>query len=117
MVAKRIQSIQYYLFNQKSANVPDSPTAYKWSQELYRGKLRLLILQKTKSTAERNLKSLMGVFKAVKGHNELKGKRPWIVNTFLQSFKARLYESGDLWTPAELATIYHFPYAGSLFLM
>jgi energy-coupling factor transporter ATP-binding protein EcfA2 len=109
-----LHSAQYYLLGSKSVDAADSPTAYKWSQELYKGKLRIAYIAKDRPTAERNLKSLMGVFKAVKGHNELKGKRPWFVPTFLQSFKARLYEAGDLWTPAELATIYHFPYAGSI---
>jgi len=109
-----LYSVQYYLLGKKSGEAADSPSVYKWSQELYKGKLRIAYIAKNKGIAERNLKSLIGVFKALKGHNELKGKRPWFMQTFLQSFKARLYEAGDLWTPAELATIYHFPYAGSV---
>jgi energy-coupling factor transporter ATP-binding protein EcfA2 len=109
-------SVQYYLFGKKPASEEsESPTEYKWSQEIYKGKLRVAYIATDRMTAERKLKSLLGVFKAVKGHNELKRKKFFVVReTLLQSFKARIYESGDLWSPVELATIYHFPYAGSV---
>jgi len=110
------QSIQYYMLGKKpAAEETDSPTVYKWSQEIYKGKLRIAYLASDRMTAEGKLTSLIGVFKAVKGHNELKRKKYFINReTLLQSFKARIYESGDLWNPVELATIYHFPYAGSV---
>jgi len=111
-----LHSLQYYLFGGKSKTEDSkSPTEYKWSQDMYKGKLRVAYIAADKFTAEGKLKSLVGVFKALKGHNELKRKKYFVSREeLLQSFKARIYESGDLWNPVELATIYHFPYAGSI---
>lgn len=105
----------YFAHRGKTEGEAQQPVEdFKWSQELYSGKLRVAYLANDKMTAEAKLKSLTGVFKAVKGHNELKKRNPVMMDLFIQSFKTRTFEGGDLWAPVELATIFHFPYQGTI---
>lgn len=87
----------------------------KVSQDLYRGALRVAYAATDKTYAESNVKSILGLFKVFKGeHNELKKKRSIFPGRLDQAFRARVFRSGDLWTSEELATIYHFPYKGTV---
>lgn len=93
----------------KKYDLQGKPTAqhFKHSQDLYLGKLRVAYIAKDRLTAESRLEVLTNLFKSVKGaHNELKKKKK-NVSVY---FKLRSFELGDLWTPGEIATIYHFPY-------
>lgn len=95
----------------------DKPTAahYKLSQDLYAGKFRIAYVAKDKASSKAKLKTLLGVFKSTKGHyNELKKEKVFITPDLPKAFVARSFAVGDLWTPAELATIFHFPYQGTI---
>lgn len=103
----------YFKMFGKKYEADDKPTIaqLKLSQDLYMGKIRLGFLSSDKSSAQIKLNTLTGLFKILKGtHNELK------VKSFKnpQIFKARVFETGNLWSTSEIATIYHFPYKGSV---
>lgn len=90
-----------------------TPGEGKFSQDLYAGKLRTAYIAKDVTLANSRLNALTGLFKILKGKdNELKKSSPFLEN-LKRSFRARLFDSGNFWTPAELATIYHFPYKGT----
>lgn len=94
----------------------DTPTSSyaKFSQDLYEGSLRIAYVVKDATTANSKLNVLLGLFKSLKGEdNELK-RRKLLLGNLRDSFRARLFESGDFWIPAEVATIYHFPYKGAV---
>lgn len=103
----------YDLFGKKSES---SPTNWKLSQDLYMGKLRLAYSSGNQTISEAKLKSLIGLFKTVKGpFNEIKRKTfKFLPEDLKKSFRARLFEKGDYWTTSEITTIYHFPYKGSV---
>lgn len=89
----------------------------KLSQDLYLGKLRLAYAANDRFIAKSKLTTLAGLFKQIKGYNELKAGVIQFFNhskTLGKAFKARVFENGDLFTPAELATLYHFPYQGNI---
>lgn len=93
-------------------NIP-TPAFAKFSQDLYEGKLRVAYVARDKISATTKLNALTGLFKTLKGeNNELKRKRFNILNNLPKAFRSRLFDTGDFWTPAELSTIYHFPYKG-----
>lgn len=110
------QAFQFQFFGRKydTAGNP-SPAYYKVGQDLFVGKLRLAYTAKNAFTAKTKLETLLGLFKIVKGGNELKKNKPMFGNNNLdQVFRARIFDQADFWTPAELATLYHFPYKGSV---
>ncbi len=95
----------------------DTPTPIysKFSQDLFAGKLNIAYFSKNKATADAKLNSLTGIFKSLKGKsNQLKRQRFTFFNDLAKTFQARIFENGDLWAPAEIATIYHFPYKGNV---
>ncbi|MDO8498307.1 MAG: DUF87 domain-containing protein [bacterium] len=101
----------------KKYNEEDTPTPAhsKLSQDLYLGKLRLAYTARDKATAEGKLNTLITLFKGIKGsHNELKKKTFLFGRNLNSELQARVFESPDLWSPAELSTIYHFPYKNNL---
>jgi hypothetical protein len=103
------------LFGKKYEGENPAPAHFKLSQDLYKGKLRIVYVAKDKLTAESKIKTLVSTYKSVKSpFNELKIKEFSFIKTPLLTFKARLFESGDLWMPSEIATLYHFPYSGSV---
>ena len=90
------------------------PAQAKLSQDLYLGKLRVAYVAPQKSVAQAKLNALIGVFKSIKGdRNEIKKNR-FFVGNIQKAFEKRIFEKGDLWSPPELATLYHFPYKGSI---
>lgn len=90
------------------------PSAYKLSQDLYQGKLRIAFVAKDKDISISKLDTLAGLFKSVKSpYNELKTKKELSAD-FSKIFRARLFEKGDYWTTSEASTIYHFPYKESV---
>lgn len=92
-----------------------TPTYSKFSQDLFRGKLRVTYIAKDKAEAQSKLKGFIGIFKSLKARtNELKKSGFRLINDLDTAFKARAIDTGDFWTPAELATIYHFPYKGTV---
>lgn len=107
---------QHKFFGAQTVGENPHPVAYKLSQDLYRGKLRIAYISSNKAVAESKLSVIIGLFKGVKGsYNELKKKKYYIVPPdFPKLFKTRLFEKGDLWTVGELATLYHFPYKGTV---
>lgn len=92
-----------------------TPAYLKSSQDLYLGKLRVAYLAKDAATADTKLNSLIGIFKSTKARtNELKKSKFRVINNLTQAFQARIFETGDFYSPAELATLYHFPYKGNV---
>lgn len=111
-----IRALLYQLFGKKYiAQDAPHPAFWKLSQDLYRGKLRIGYIARDKQTASVKLKALLGLFKATKGSaNELKKKWFTIHANLKAAFLTRSFSRGDLWTPAEIATVFHFPYAGTV---
>ena len=108
------RALSFRLFDQ-GKNTEESPAKQKLSQDIFLGKLRLAYLANDQLTAKQKLSSLAGLFKFIKGpHNELKKKRFFLPHNLAAQFKARVFETGDLWTAEELATLYHFPYKGNI---
>ncbi len=105
-----------FKINGKKYQTEETPTSSyaKLSQDLYEGNLRIAYTATNRAVADAKLNSLIGLFKSIKSaDNELK-KRLRILSFLPKAFKARIFETGDLWTPAEIATIYHFPYKGNV---
>ncbi len=113
------RGVGYFLFwfFGKKTQPDQTPTSAfsKTSQDLFQGKLRVIFTGKDKTAAENQLATLLNIFKVLKSpSNELKKKNIYPSATFLQSIQARLVSGGELWSPDELATIYHFPYKEAL---
>lgn len=105
----------FRLSGKKYEGENETPTSIKMSQDLYLGKARVIFVAKDKQLAQTKLNTVVNLFKIAKGpHNELKRKRFKIFPTPIQAFAARVFEHGDLWSPSEIATIYHLPYQGSI---
>lgn len=100
------------LFGQKINSEGNlSPLGAKLEDDLYVGKVRLIYVAKNRAVAYAKLNALKGLFKITKGDtNELKKK--WFVlnKSSINAIKARLFQEGDFFSPAELATLYHFPH-------
>lgn len=95
----------------------DKPTPAHWklSQDIYLGKIRCAYTAKDPALAKVKLNSILGLFKSVKSDsNELKKKGFGFEENVVLAFKGRIFEKGDIWTSAELATLYHFPYKGTI---
>ena len=91
------------------------PGHEKLSHDLFQGKLRISYKAGDKVIARSRLETIVNLFKGVKSSaNELKKTKAfWSVEPRRQ-FKARMFESGDLWSLPEIATIFHFPYKGTI---
>ena len=96
-----------------SDNKP-TPSYLKLTDDLYEGVLRIIHVSQDKKSANEKLKALCALFKSTKGANELKVKKSLFLKYIDEAFRARVFDSGDLWTPREIATVYHFlPYKGT----
>ncbi len=105
----------FRLSGKKYAGDNETPSAIKMSQDLYMGKARIIFVAKDKSLAQINLNTVINIFKIAKSpNNELKRKRFKIFPAPIMAFKARVFEHGDLWSCSEIATLFHFPYQGSI---
>lgn len=104
----------FKLFGKKFQGDDETPASIKISQDLYLGKARVIFVAKDRQLAKINLNTVVNLFKIAKGpHNELK-RRLRIFPAPIQAFKARVFERGDLWSSSEIATLFHFPYQGSI---
>ncbi len=93
----------------------DDEKKVKFSKDLYSGKLRLAYSASSGMIAKEKLSIMVNLLKSVKGKsNELKMRTFFVPKSIKQSFKARTFSGGDFWSVDELATLYHFPYQGSL---
>lgn len=87
----------------------------KFSQDLYVGKLRFAYKASSKILAKQKLETLVNLLKRVNGpENELKKRSFFVATNLPELFKMRGFTQKDYWSPAEIATLYHFPYSGSL---
>lgn len=93
----------------------DHPGHQKLSHDLFQGKLRISYKAENRAIARTKLETIINLFKGLKSPaNELKKSASfWSVESSRQ-FRARIFESGDLWSLPEIATIYHFPYKGTI---
>lgn len=110
-------ALGFKLFGQKNTGEENkqTPAYWKTSQDVYFGKLRLAYTARDPSAAKTKLSAIIGLFKGIKSEsNELKKKRFELEENMPLAFKGRVFEKGDMWTCAELATIYHFPYKGAV---
>jgi len=95
--------------------VEGHPGHAKLSHDLFQGKLRITYKSETKDIAKSKINSVFSLFKSLKSPvNELKKSKSWWSVESLRQVKSRLFESGDLWSLPEIATIYHFPYKGAV---
>ncbi|MBI4097452.1 MAG: type IV secretory system conjugative DNA transfer family protein [Candidatus Levybacteria bacterium] len=86
----------------------------KMSGDIFRGKLRLVYASTDKQTAQSKLSTIASLFKSVKGANELKKKISIFSTDLYSQFRARTFEKGDFWSIPEIATLFHFPYKGTV---
>lgn len=106
---------QFHFFGQKQIGETPHPMHYKLEQDLFAGKLRFAFIASSKATAESKLNTLLSLYKPMKsGYNEFKIKKLTHTQHLEKLFHTRLFESGDLWTIAEIATLYHFPSKGNV---
>lgn len=109
------KALHYSMFGKKYIGEQPTPDYEKYSKNLYIGKLRLAYTAKSKVDAEHKLNMTVNIFKSLKGNtNELKKKTFFVPNDIDQLFLSRSSKGGDYWSAEELATIYHFPFEGSL---
>ena len=102
-------------FSKKTEENQATPSSNKLSQDLFLGKLRIIFTAVDTQTAKSKLNSLVNIFKVAKSPvNELKTKDIELRKATLSSIQTRVFNGGDLWMPAEIATLYHFPYKGSV---
>ncbi len=92
-----------------------NPAFWKLSQDVYLGKLRIAYTGDNYATVKSKLHALAGLFKSTKGStNELKRKKFVLPLDIQKAFKARVFTEGDIWVSAELATVYHLQYKGTV---
>ena len=109
------RGFRYFLYKLSGGNNPVNPAYEKLSQDLYTGKIRLAYKSDSKESARAKLHTLVNLFKSVKGQNYLKETKSLLFPQDLpKKFKARILDNSDLFSMAELATLYHFPYKGNL---
>ncbi len=105
----------YNVFGKRYIENKATPRYEKFSQDLYTGILRIAYAAENKIDAENKLNTLANLLKGLKGqHNELKKRKFFVPKNIKQLFRERSPENGDFWSSEELATIYHFPFQGSL---
>jgi len=109
------RGFRYFMYKLSGGNRPENPAYEKLSQDLYAGKVRLAYQSNTLESAKSKLHTLVNFFKSVKGNNSLKEpKFNLFAKDLPKKFNARVLENSDLFSMAELATLYHFPYKGNL---
>jgi len=115
ILERGFKTIPYSLIGKRYTENKPTPSYEKFSQDLYSGKLRIAYAAESKLAAENKLSIIIGLLKILKGqHNELKKRNFFVPKNIDQLFRERSPKNGDFWTAAELATIYHFPFQGSL---
>lgn len=109
------KAVQYSMFGKRYIGEQPTPSYEKFSKNLYVGKARIAYTAKNKIEAEQKLNMTINIFKSLKGsNNELKRKKFFVPKNIDQLFLDRSPKNGDYWMAEELATIYHFPFEGSL---
>jgi hypothetical protein len=105
-----------HLFKSKKSGESEElilPSNNKLSKDLYLGKIRIMYQSSDAIIASRKLNTFLGLLKTLKSEdNDLKKKNNFLSSRLALETQARVFEDGDFWTPAEIATIYHFPYKG-----
>ncbi len=108
-----MKGVKHHFFGAKYSGENATPQQTKLSQDLYMGKLRLGYKAADRGSAQKKLHGIIGLLRSVKNDgNELKRKGFSFGGNLARAYMARAFEDGDFWTPAELATLYHFPYSG-----
>ncbi len=102
-----LTAVLFEIFNRSSSG------ENKLSSDLFLGKVRIAYSAPERTIAVTKLSTISSLFKALKSSgNELQKTRGGA--NLIQAFTARIFEDGDLWSIPEIATIYHFPYKGSI---
>jgi len=110
-----VKGMHFDLFGKKYLGEQATPAYEKYSHDLFRGKLRLAYVSHDKVTAQNKLAIILTLLKGLKSEqNELKKRTFFVPKDLPKRFKERSVKNGDFWSPEELATLYHFPYEGSL---
>lgn len=101
----------------KNAEGKPTPSYFKFTRNLYLGRLRLGFVSKNASSSRTNLHILSGFTKLLKGaSNKLVENKYTIYNrgknleTAIRNRSFAGIIGADFWMPAEIATVYHFPY-------
>ncbi|TSC89331.1 MAG: hypothetical protein G01um10145_488 [Microgenomates group bacterium Gr01-1014_5] len=105
------------LFSGKQYTKEGEATAstLKISQDLFRGRLLLAYTAQDKTVAKQKLNLLINLYKHTDSGNKLRKKWFNLFRDLSLDFKTRKVSGGDFWSPAEIATIYHFvPYKGTV---
>ena len=105
---KGFLSLQYLISGRSKAGLEKMQNPAFW------GKIRLLYLAENSSIAQRKLSDLLATLKQFRGANSLKKPLFPFFPKFLEAYKARIFRGrGSLFSPKELATLFHFPYVGA----
>jgi hypothetical protein len=103
-----------FKLNGKKSEGEGSPQVKLSRDVLFMGKLRIGYLAENKDLAASKISVISGIFKDLKGaFNKLEKKTKSGPN-FENLIYTRLFDKGDFWTSSEIATVYHFPYKGSV---
>ncbi len=96
-------------------SITDHSEQNKINQETFRGKLIIGYAAQNSLVAKKKVTTVIRLLKQTKyPHNELKVKKFNFFSDIAVLWKSRTFEYGDIWTEAEIASIYHFPYKGSI---
>ena len=103
-----------FKLNEKKYQAEETPTVKLGKDVLFMGKLRIGYLAENKDIAASKLSVISGIFKELKSPTNKLEKKGKSGLAFEHLFHTRLFDRGDFWTSAEIATVYHFPYKGSV---
>ncbi|KKS70228.1 MAG: hypothetical protein UV41_C0032G0006 [Candidatus Daviesbacteria bacterium GW2011_GWA2_42_7] len=118
IVLKRIGSsfwqrgLKGFMYNFFGKNSEDTSQS-KMNEDIYLGKLRIAYAAPYKETARSKITTIASLFKALKcPNNEL--KKGQVKDNLAEAYSTRIFENGDFWSTAEIATIFHFPSKGAI---
>jgi hypothetical protein len=103
-----------FKLNEKKYQDENAPRIKLGRDVLFMGKLRIGYLAENKDLAASKLSAVAGIFKELKGPFNKLEKKSKSGQGFEDLVYSRLFDRGDFWTCSEIATVYHFPYKGSV---
>jgi hypothetical protein len=103
-----------FKLNEKKHQGEETPRVKLGRDILFMGKLRIGYLSENKDTSASKLSVISGIFKELKGDFNKLEKKIKSGPRFENAVYTRLFDRGDFWTSSEIATVYHFPYKGSV---
>ncbi len=107
------RGITGFVYRLSGRSTDETREATKFDGDVFFGKLRIAYSAPDHTSAKSKLTTIANLYKALKSHgNEFKKGR--ISEGLANAYSARIFENGDLWSIPEIATVYHFPYKGTV---